>query len=195
VFVTGAAVQWLRDGLGLIDEAAGIGPLAEQVDDSEGVFVVPAFTGLGSPWWDPYARGTITGLTRGLGAAHIARAVIEAMAYQVRDVVEAMKNAGTELAALRVDGGAAVLDLLLQTQADQLRVPVSRPTTTETTALGAATLAGVAEGVWASVDDLESIWTLEAQFEARVSALSADRAYDGWLRAVERSLGWAAPGS
>jgi glycerol kinase len=121
--------------------------------------------------------------------------VIEAMAYQVRDVVEAMKNAGTELAALRVDGGAAVLDLLLQTQADQLRVPVSRPTTTETTALGAATLAGVAEGVWASVDDLESIWTLEAQFEARVSALSADRAYDGWLRAVERSLGWAAPGS
>jgi len=193
VFVTGAAIQWLRDGLGLIDEAAGIGPLAERVADSEGVFVVPAFTGLGSPWWDPYARGTITGLTRGVGAPHIARAVIEAMAYQVRDVVDAMTNAGTELAALRVDGGAAVLDLLLQIQADQLRVPVSRPATTETTALGAATLAGVAEGVWASVDDLESIWSLEAQFEARVSALAADRAYDGWRRAVERSLGWAQP--
>jgi glycerol kinase len=195
VFVTGAAIQWLRDGLGLIDEAAGIGPLAQQVDDSEGVFVVPAFTGLGSPWWDPYARGTITGLTRGLGAAHIARAVIEAMAYQVRDVVDAMTNAGTELAALRVDGGAAVLDLLLQIQADQLRVPVARPATTEITALGAAMLAGVAEGVWASVDDLESIWSLEAQFEARASAVAADRAYGGWRRAVERSLGWAEPRS
>jgi glycerol kinase len=195
VFVTGAAIQWLRDGLGLINEAAGIGPLAQQVDDSEGVFVVPAFTGLGSPWWDPYARGTITGLTRGLGAAHIARAVIEAMAYEVRDVVDAMKNSGTELAALRVDGGASVLDLLLQIQADQLRVPVSRPTTTEITALGAAMLAGVAEGVWPSVDNLASIWSLEAQFDAQVSAVAADRCYGGWRHAVERSLGWAVPGS
>ncbi len=194
VFVTGAAVQWLRDGLGLIEEAAGIGPLAEQVDDSEGVFVVPAFTGLGSPWWDPYARGTITGLTRGLGAAHIARAVVEAMAYQVRDVVDAMTTTGTEVAALRVDGGVAVLDLLLQIQADQLRVPVSRPTTTETTALGAATLAGMAEGVWATLEDLETIWSLDAQFTARATAPAADRAYGGWRRAVERSLGWAVPG-
>ncbi len=193
VFVTGAAIQWLRDGLGLIDESAAIGPLAEQVDDSEGVFVVPAFTGLGSPWWDPYARGTITGLTRGVGAAHIARAVIEAMAYQVRDVVDAMKNAGAELAALRVDGGAAVLDLLLQIQADQLRVPVERPTTTETTALGAATLAGVAEGVWETVGDLESIWSLEARFDARATEVAADRAYGSWRLAVERSLGWAVP--
>jgi glycerol kinase len=195
VFVTGAAVQWLRDGLGLIVDAAGIGPLAEQVESSEDVYVVPAFTGLGSPWWDPYARGTITGLTRGVGAAHIARAVVESMAFQVRDVVDAMKGAGSELAALRVDGGAAVLDLLLQNQADQLRVPVSRPTTTETTALGAATLAGVAEGVWATIEDLESIWTLDAQFEAGATALAADRAYEGWRRAVERSLGWAVPGS
>jgi glycerol kinase len=195
VFVTGAAVQWLRDGLGLIEEAAGVGPLAEQVETSEGVYVVPAFTGLGSPWWDPYARGTITGLTRGVGAPHIARAVIEAMAYQVRDVVDAMQHAGAELAALRVDGGAAVLDLLLQIQADQLRVPVSRPTTTEITALGAATLAGVAEGVWATVEDLEAIWTLEARFEARVTTTAADRAYGGWRRAVERSLGWAVPGN
>jgi glycerol kinase len=195
VFVTGAAIQWLRDGLGLIEEAAGIGPLAEQVDDSEGVFVVPAFTGLGSPWWDPYARGTITGLTRGVGAAHIARAVIEAMAYQVRDVVDAMKKAGAELAALRADGGAAVLDLLLPNQADQLRVPVARPTTTETTALGAATLAGVAEGVWETVGDLESIWSLDARFEAQVTEVAADRAYEGWRHAVERSLRWAVPGS
>jgi glycerol kinase len=195
VFVTGAAIQWLRDGLGLIGQAADIGPLAAQVADSEGVYVVPAFTGLGSPWWDPYARGTITGLTRGVGAAHIARAVIEAMAYQVRDVVDAMKSAGTEVAALRVDGGAAVLDVLLQIQADQLRVPVSRPTTTETTALGAATLAGVAEGVWGSVDDLEGIWSLEAQFIARATSVAADSAYAGWRRAVERSLGWAAAGA
>jgi glycerol kinase len=193
VFVTGAAIQWLRDGLGLIEEAAGIGPLAGEVADSEGVYVVPAFTGLGSPWWDPYARGTITGITRGVGAAHIARAVIEAMAYQVRDVVDAMKAAGTAVAALRVDGGAAVLDLLLQTQADQVRVPVARPSTTEVTALGAALLAGVAEGVWDSVQDLESIWSLEAQFEARVSAVAADRVYDGWRRAVERSLQWVVP--
>ena len=128
--------------------------------------MVPAFTGLGSPWWDPYARGTITGLTRGLGAAHIARAVVEAMAYQVRDVVDAMTTTGTEVAALRVDGGAAVLDLLLQIQADQLRVPVSRPTTTETTALGAATLAGVAEGVWTTLDDLETIWSLDVAVHA-----------------------------
>jgi len=195
VFVTGAAVQWLRDGLGLIEEAAGIGPLAERVDDSEGVFVVPAFTGLGSPWWDPYARGTITGLTRGLGAAHIARAVVEAMAYQVRDVVDAMKRVGAEVAALRVDGGAAVLDLLLQIQADQLRVPVQRPATTETTALGAATLAGLAEGVWATVADLAETWSLEAQFSAQATPVAADRAYDGWLRAVERSRAWAVPGS
>ncbi len=195
VFVTGAAIQWLRDGLGLIEEAAGIGPLAEQVDDSEGVFVVPAFTGLGSPWWDPYARGTITGLTRGLGATHIARAVVEAMAYQVRDVVDAMTAAGTEVAALRVDGGAAVLDLLLQIQADQLRVPVARPSTTETTALGAATLAGLAEGVWATLDDLETTWSLESQFTARATSVAADRAYEGWRRAVERSLGWAVPRS
>jgi len=193
VFVTGAAVQWLRDGLGIIDTAADIGPLAAQVDESEGVVVVPAFTGLGSPWWDPYARGTITGITRGVGASHIARAVIEAVAYQVRDVVDAMTAAGAPLAALRVDGGASALDLLLQIQADQLRVPVSRPSTTEVTAVGAATLAGVAEGVWPSVEDLQSIWALDRQFEARASTVGADRAYSGWRRAVERSLGWVEP--
>ncbi|HUI02505.1 MAG TPA: glycerol kinase GlpK [Acidimicrobiales bacterium] len=195
VFVTGAAVQWLRDGLGLITEAADIGPLAARVPDSEGVVVVPAFTGLGSPWWDPYARGTITGLTRGVGAPHIARAVVEAIAFQVRDVVEAMRAGGSDLASLRVDGGAAALDLLLQTQADQLRVPVARPATTETTALGAATLAGLAEGVWPGPDEVAATWALDTEFTARATALAADRAYDAWRRAVARALGWAAPGA
>ena len=141
---------------------------------------MPAFTGLGSPWWDPYARGTITGLTRGVGAAaHRPRRDRGHGVPGARRRRRHEEAPGTELAALRVDGGAAVLDLLLQIQADQLRVPVPRPTTTETTALGAATLAGVAEGVWASVEDLESIWSLEARFEARATAVAADRAYDG----------------
>jgi glycerol kinase len=191
VFVTGAAVQWLRDGLGLIEEAADIGPLAASIESSEGVSLVPAFTGLGSPWWDPYARGTITGLSRGTGAAHIARAVVEAMAFQVRDVVEAMAAAGGAVSALRVDGGASVLDLLLQMLADQIRVRVERPATTETTALGAAFLAGLAEGVWGSLDELSSLWSLEASFTASASAAVADGAHAGWLRAVERSRRWA----
>ncbi len=139
IFVTGAAIQWLRDGLGIIATAAEMGPLAESCPDTEGVYIVPAFTGLGSPYWDPYARGTIVGLTRGSGRAHLARAVVEAMAYQTRDVVEAMEAAsGRGRVALRADGGAAVMDLLLQLQADQLQVPVARPTVAETTALGAA---------------------------------------------------------
>jgi glycerol kinase len=192
VFVTGAAIQWLRDGLGIIPDAAGIGPLAAQVPDTGGVYVVPAFTGLGSPWWDPYARGTITGLTRGLGAPHIARAVLEAIAFQVRDVVEVMRSVHDDVSALRVDGGAAVQDLLLQLQADQLRVRVARPTTTETTALGAATLAGLAEGVWGTLDDLGSLWAVQAEFEPKATVVAADAAYGGWRRAVERSLGWAA---
>ncbi|HXQ75299.1 MAG TPA: glycerol kinase GlpK [Acidimicrobiales bacterium] len=191
VFVTGAAVQWLRDGLGLIGEAAEIGPLAAQVASTDGVYLVPAFTGLGSPWWDPYARGTITGLTRGVGRAHLARAVVEAMAFQVRDVVDAMTGAGGDVSALRVDGGASVMDLLLQLQADQVRVPVERPATSETTALGAAWLAGLAEGVWGSLDELGAIWSLERSFAPAASAVAADAAHAGWRRAVERSLGWA----
>jgi glycerol kinase len=191
VFVTGAAVQWLRDGLGLIQEAGEIGPLAQTVDSTDGVYVVPAFTGLGSPWWDPYARGTITGLTRGVGAAQIARAVVEAMAFSVRDVVDAMTKAGGGVSALRVDGGASVMDLLLQLQADQVRVPVERPATAETTALGAAWLAGLAEGVWGSVDELSSLWALQTSVTPTASAVVADAAYAGWRRAVERSLDWA----
>jgi glycerol kinase len=191
VFVTGAAVQWLRDGLGLIEESADIGPLAASVPSSEGVYVVPAFTGLGSPWWDPYARGTITGITRGSGAAHIARAVVEAMAFQVRDVVDAMTAAGGEVSALRVDGGASVMDMLLQMQADQIRVAVQRPATAETTALGAAWLAGMAEGVWGSIDQLAAIWAMETSFTPSASAVASDTAYAGWRRAVDRSLRWA----
>jgi glycerol kinase len=192
VFVTGAAVQWLRDGLGIIDTAAAIGPLAASCADTGGVVVVPAFTGLGSPWWDPYARGTIVGLTRGTGRAEIARAVVEAMAFQTRDVVDAMCAAtGVPLAELRVDGGASVMDLLLELQADQLGVAVTRAARTETTALGAATLAGLAEGVWGSVTELEAVWQADRTYEPDPDRTAADRAHRRWLRAVERSRGWA----
>jgi len=192
IFVTGAAVQWLRDGLGLIREAAEIGPLAETCPDTEGVFLVPAFTGLGSPWWDPYARGTLVGITRGTGAAHLARAVVEAMAYQTRDVIDAMAAAsGQAIAELRVDGGASAMDLLLQLQADQLQVPVARPAVPETTALGAAYLAGLTEGVWSSVADVEAAWHLDRRATPAASREDADRAHARWLAAVERSRGWA----
>jgi glycerol kinase len=189
IFVTGAAIQWLRDGLGIISEAAEIGPLAASVDDSEGVYIVPAFTGLGSPWWDPYARGTVLGLSRGSGRAQLARAVVEAMAFQTRDVVTAMGAAsGAEITSLRVDGGASVMDLLLQLQADQLQIPVARSRVADTTALGAAYLAGLAEGVWDSLDELASLWGADA--EARPLRQS-DGQYEQWRRAVERSRGWA----
>ncbi|MDQ3107401.1 MAG: glycerol kinase GlpK [Actinomycetota bacterium] len=194
IFVTGAAIQWLRDGLGIITDSSEIGPLAASVSDTEGVFLVPAFTGLGSPYWDPYARGTLLGLTRGVGRAHLARAVVEAMAYQTRDVVAAMCAAsGREVLRLRADGGAAVMDLLLQLQADQLRVPVARPSVQETTALGAASLAGLAEGVWSSLDELSAHWHLDREFEPVASAGAADRSYAQWQRAVERSRHWAEP--
>jgi glycerol kinase len=192
IFVTGAAIQWLRDGLGIIGDASETGDLAMSIDDTEGVFVVPAFTGLGSPYWDPYARGTIVGITRGTGRAHLARAVVEAMAYQTRDVVDAMTSAsGHDVRVLRADGGASVMDVLLQLQSDQLQVPVSRPTVKETTALGAAYLAGLAEGVWASTADVRNNWNLEAEFRPSVGAGAADTKYDQWRRAVERSQHWA----
>ena len=192
IFVTGAAIQWLRDGLQIIGTAAEIGPLAESVASTDGVYVVPAFTGLGSPWWDPYARGTIVGLTRGTTRAHIARAAVEAMAYQTRDVVDAMAAAsGRTLSALRVDGGASVMNLLLQLQADQLRVPVSRPRQQETTALGAAYLAGLAEGFWSSVDEVHAAWLLDVEVHPTADRAAADALHHQWLRAVERSLRWA----
>ncbi len=192
IFVTGAAVQWLRDGLGVIGEAAEIGPLAASVATTGDVFLVPAFTGLGSPWWDPWARGTIVGLTRGTGRAELARAVVEAMAYQTRDVVELMVRAsGQPLAELRVDGGASVMDLLLQLQADQLGVPVTRPAHTETTALGAAYLAGLAEGVWGSLDEVTASWALGVRVDPDPDRSPADTLYRRWLQAVDRSRGWA----
>jgi glycerol kinase len=176
----------------MIDEAAETGPLAESVDDTDGVFVVPAFTGLGSPWWDPYARGTVVGITRGTTRAHIARAVVEAMAFQTRDVVSAMCDAaGQEVLALRVDGGASVMDFLCQFQADQLQVPVARSAVQETTALGAAYLAGLATGVWSSLDELSQHWRAEREFTPLMSAGAAKSRHDAWLRAVARSLKWA----
>ncbi|MET0738225.1 MAG: glycerol kinase GlpK [Acidimicrobiales bacterium] len=192
IFVTGAAVQWLRDGLGVIADAAETGPLAASCPDTEGVYLVPAFTGLGSPWWDPWARGTIVGISRGTGRAHLARAVVEAMAYQTRDVVKVMSAAsGCAVELLRVDGGASAMDLLLQLQADQLQVPVARPVNQETTAFGAAYLAGLAEGVWAGLDDVTRAWQLDAQFEPAATAEEADAKHAQWLRAVERSRSWA----
>ena len=193
IFVTGAAIQWLRDGLSIIDAAADIEPLARSVPDTGGVFLVPAFTGLGSPWWDPYARGTIVGITRGTTRAHIARATVESMAFQTRDAVDAMVAvSGTPVSDLRVDGGAAVMDLLMQFQADQLGVPVRRPRDQETTALGAAFLAGLAEGVWPSLSSVTERWELDAEFTPADDAhVAAGTLHTQWLRAVERSRDWA----
>jgi len=186
-FASGAAIQWLRDGLGVIQRAEEVGPLAASVPDAGGVAVVPAFTGLGSPWWDPDARGTITGLTRGSGVAQLARAVIESLAFSVRAMVDAMVAATGELAELRVDGGAAAMDLLLELQADQVRLPVARPRSTESTALGAAMLAGLAEGVWGDLDELASLWQLDVERTPTTDQLLTDAAFARWLRTVERS--------
>jgi glycerol kinase len=195
-FVSGAAIQWLRDGLGLIAQSADIGPLAESVNDSGGVTFVPALTGLGSPWWDPAARGIITGLTRGAGRAQIARACVEAMAFQVRDMTDAMGAASRyPLTALRADGGAAAMNLLLQLQAEQSRMPVSRPASLESTALGAATLAGLAEGVWGSVEEVAGLWSASAEFTPELPIELTDAVYATWQRAVERSKGWAVAGN
>jgi glycerol kinase len=192
IFVTGAAVQWLRDGLGIITEATEVAALAATVPDSNGCVVVPAFTGLGSPWWDPYARGTIAGITRGTNRGHIARAVLESISMQTRDVVTAMSAAsGHPVRSLKADGGAAANDLLLQMQADHLQVPVSRPVIQETTALGAAYLAGLAEGVWGSTADITANWHLDATFEPIADAAAAEAQGVLWARALERSRGWA----
>jgi len=192
IFVTGAAVQWLRDGLGLISSARETGPVAETVDDTGDVYLVPAFTGLGAPHWDPYARGTIVGLTRGTSRAHLLRAAVEAMAFQTRDVVEVMEaDSGVALSELRVDGGASALDLLCQFQADLLGVDVLRPTTAETTALGAGYLAGLGAGVWGSTDELTELWRLDRRFTPAMARGDADRRQARWRAAVERSRGWA----
>ena len=190
VFVSGAGVQWLRDGLGVIDHAADLEPLARSVDSSEGVVVVPAFTGLGSPHWDPGARGTILGLSRGTGRAHLARAMVEAMAFQVRDVIEAMADGPTAPSVLRVDGGASAMDLLLELVADQVQLDVVRPQSVETTAIGAATLAGLAEGLWASLDELAGLWTEERAFAPSATPADTGPTHHAWRRAVDRSRHW-----
>ena len=192
IFVTGATLQWLRDGLGIIASASEAGPLAESITGTGGVYLVPAFTGLGAPYWDPYARGTLVGLTRGSGRAEIVRAAVEAMAYQTCDVVEAMAtDCGAPFSELRVDGGASVMNFLCQFQADLLGIPVRRPRTTETTGLGAAFLAGRGAGVWGSDADLAGVWQLDREFLPDISRDEAATLQAGWRRAVERSRGWA----
>ncbi len=194
VFIAGAAVQWMRDGLRAIVNSADIEQLAMSVPDAGGVYLVPAFVGLGAPHWDPYARGTIIGLTRDTTIGHIARATVDAMAYQSRDVLSLMeKDAGVKLAALRVDGGASVNNSLLQFQADLLDVQVRRPVVAETTALGAAYLAGLAVGYWRDLDDVASNWALDREFTPRMDADRRQALTRGWDRAVERSLHWIEP--
>ncbi|CAH1000490.1 Glycerol kinase [Neolewinella maritima] len=190
VFIAGAAIQWLRDGLKLIDEAPDSEYYARKVEDTGGVFVVPAFAGLGAPYWDMYARGAIFGLTRGTSKAHIVRATLQSLAYQVKDVLEAMqKDANTELKNLRVDGGASANDFLMQFQADILGTAVERPRIVETTALGAAMLAGLAVGFWQR-SDLVATWQLDKQFKSQMDAEDRSKRYAGWQKAVERTMGW-----
>jgi glycerol kinase len=191
VFVAGAAVQWLRDGLGLVARAADTQVLAESVDDTGGVYFVPAFVGLGAPYWDPYARGTIVGLTRGTTRAHLVRATLEAIAYQSRDVLDAMAaDAKVALSGLKVDGGAVANDFLCQFQADVLDAAVTRPRVIETTALGAAFLAGLGAGVWRSLDALASRQAIERTFTPRMDPATRAARYGGWRRAVERARHW-----
>jgi glycerol kinase len=190
VFVTGAVIQWLRDGLGIIRNASEAGPLAASVPDAAGLYLVPALTGLGAPWWDPYARGLMVGITRGTTRAHVVRAAVEAIAYQTRDVVDAMRaDAGMSLVQLKADGGASAMDVLLQFQADLLGVPIRRSRIPETTALGAAYLAGLGEGVWGSTGELARHWRSGGDFLPG-DRRAAEAGYRGWRRAVQRSLRW-----
>jgi glycerol kinase len=191
VFVGGAVVQWLRDGLGIIRESSDVEALAASVPDTGGVYLVPAFTGLGSPHWDAYARGTMVGISRGTTRGHVARAALEAIAFQSAEVLQAMqRDAGHPLVELRVDGGAARNDLLLQFQSDLLGVPVVRPQVTETTALGAAYLAGLGVGFWSSPAEVAANWRVDRRFEPRMSRDEAAARLRRWARAVERSRGW-----
>jgi glycerol kinase len=187
IFIAGAAIQWLRDELGLIEKASDTEAIARSVPDTAGVYVVPAFAGLGAPYWDMSARGAILGLTRGASRAHVVRATLESLAYQTRDVIEVMnRDSGIELRELRVDGGAAANDFLMQLQADVLGVPVDRPALVETTAAGAAFLAGLGVGFWTSPDALEAARRRERLFEPRMEPEERERLYSGWKEAVAR---------
>lgn len=194
IFVAGAVVQWLRDGLQIIRDSSEVEALAREVDDNGGVYLVPAFVGLGAPHWDPYARGLLAGLTRGASQGHVARAAIESMAYQVADVVDAMEaDSGIETEELRADGGATVNNLLLQFQSDILGVPVVRPQTLETTALGAAYLAGLAVDYWNSLDDIRSHWSLDRTFTPSMAKDRVQELRAGWSKAVDRAKHWEEP--
>ena len=191
IFSTGATVQWLRDGLQFIQESADIEALAASVEDNGGVYFIPAFTGLGAPHWDMYARGTILGITRGTTRAHIARAALEATAYQTRDALDAMKSdTGLDIPLLRVDGGATANDLMMQFQSDILGMSIERHATAETTALGAAYLAGLATGFWQNADEIAANWASDKRFEPAMDAERRNRLYNDWLRAVKRSKDW-----
>ncbi len=190
-FNAGSVIKWLRDDLQLIPSARRCDELAESVPNSNGVYFVPAFTGLGAPYWDMYARGTIVGLTRGATAAHICRSVLEAIAYQMTDLLEAMKqDSDIELSELRVDGGASVSDIMMQIQSDMIRTNVNRPKMVETTAIGAAYLAGLATGFWKSTDEIAKIRQVDKIFEPQMDLAKREKRYRGWLRAVERSRDW-----
>jgi glycerol kinase len=188
VFIGGAIVQWLRDGLGIIQSSSEVEKIAAQVDDTDGVYLVPAFSGLGAPHWDPHARGTIVGMTRGTTSVHITRAALESIAYQSVDLLKAMEaDSGIQLKQLRVDGGASVNNLLMQFQADLLGVPVIRPQITETTALGAAYLAGLAIGFWKDQNAISEQWVIEKKFDPIMSKNKVKTLYSNWLNAVEKA--------
>ena len=191
VFNAGSAIQWLRDELKIISTSHECDTLAESVSDTGGIYLVPAFTGLGAPYWDMYARGCVVGITRGTTKAHFARAVLESIAYQVTDLMTAMRqDAGCEISGLRVDGGASVSDLMMQFQADLLRIPVDRPTMVETTAFGAASLAGLAAGVWKDLDELRALRRSERVFSPERAQYECEELYRGWKRAVGCAQGW-----
>ncbi len=191
IFIGGAVIQWLRDGLGLIKESADVEKLAETVPDNGGVYFVPAFTGLGAPHWDQYARGMIAGITRGVTAGHIARAALESIAFQVYDVIQAMEDdAGIRISALKVDGGAAVNNMLMQFQADLIGIPVTRPETIETTALGAAYLAGLAVNFWTSVEEISEQWNIDRTFNQNISTEEQKVLLKGWQKAISRAKNW-----
>ena len=192
IFVAGAAIQWLRDEMRLVDSSPDSEYMAKKVKDTNGCYVVPAFTGLGAPHWDQYARGTIVGITRGVNKYHIIRATLESLAYQVNDVLVAMKaDSGIDLAALKVDGGASANDFLMQTQANIINAPVNRPQCVETTAMGAAYLAGLAVGYWESKEDVIKNWAIDKTFEPKIDEEQRSKMIKGWNKAVKYAYGWA----
>ncbi len=190
IFSSGSTVQWLRDGLKIIDQSSDLEEVALSVPDNGGVYTVPAFNGLGSPWWDPRASGMIIGLTRGTGRGEIARSVIESMSFQTRDVIDAMRAQGHPVNDLRIDGGASTMDLLMDIQSDQLKIPVTRSATAESTALGAAWLAGLTQGVWGSTEDLAELWSAERTAFPSTEESLVDSDYQSWIKAVQRSKNW-----